>query len=68
MTNDLVGFSGVFVFEPSELLYRDFDKVSDGLDLSKSGWPLYPTSENAQKSFSSKLKVYGKKKVKNLPS
>ena len=29
----LVGFSGVLVFGRSELLYRDFDKVSDGLDL-----------------------------------
>ena len=35
MTMVLVGFSGVFVFGCSELLYRDFDNVSDGLDLSK---------------------------------
>ena len=34
----LVGVLGVFVFGRSELLYRDFDEVSDGLDLSKAGW------------------------------
>ena len=30
-------FSGVFVFRLPALLCRDFDNVSDGLDLSKSG-------------------------------
>ena len=33
MTIVLVGFSEVFVFGRLELLFRDFDKVSDGLDL-----------------------------------
>ena len=37
MTLVLVGFFEEFVFGRSELLYRDFDKVSDGLDLSKAG-------------------------------
>ena len=39
----LEGFSGVFVFRLSALLYRDFDNVSDGLDLSKSGWSFLAT-------------------------
>ena len=34
----LARFSGVFVFGRLELLYRDFDKVSECLDLSKAGW------------------------------
>ena len=34
----LEGFSGVLVFGRSALLYRDFDNVSDLLNLSKSGW------------------------------
>ena len=38
ITMVLEGFSVVFVFGRSALLYRDFDNVSDGLDLSKSGW------------------------------
>ena len=29
----LEGFPGVFAFRLSALLYRDFDNVSDGLDL-----------------------------------
>ena len=62
ITMVLEGFSGVFVFGLSALLYRDFDNVSDGLDLSKSGWSFLATKENAKKSFSSKLKVYGRKK------
>ena len=33
MTIVLVGFSGLFAFGRSELLCRDFDKVSNGLDL-----------------------------------
>ena len=38
MTMVLVGFSGAFISGHSELLYRDFDKVSGGLDISKAGW------------------------------
>ena len=38
ITMVLEGFSGVFVFGRSALLYRGFDNVFDGLDLSKSGW------------------------------
>ena len=38
ITMVLEGFPGVFVFGRSVLLYRDFDNVFDGLDLSKSGW------------------------------
>ena len=38
MTMVLVGEFEVFVFGRLELLYRDFDKVSDSLDLSKAGW------------------------------
>ena len=38
MTMVLVGFFEVFVFGRLELLYRDFGKVSDGLDFSKAGW------------------------------
>ena len=34
----LVGFFEVFISGRLELLYRDFDKVSNGLDLSKAGW------------------------------
>ena len=37
ITMVLEGFSGVFIFGLSALLYRDFENVSDGLDLSKSG-------------------------------
>ena len=37
ITMVLERFCGVFVFRLSALLYRDFDNVSDGLDLSKSG-------------------------------
>ena len=43
MTMVLEGFCGVFVFGLSALLYRDFDNVSDGLDLSKSGWSFLAT-------------------------
>ena len=43
----------MFVFGLSALLYRDFANVSDGLDLSKSGWSFSATKENAEKSFSS---------------
>ena len=35
----LEGFSGVLVFRLSALLYRDFDNVSDGLDLGHSWQP-----------------------------
>ena len=47
-----VGFSGMFLFGRSELLYRDFDKVSDGLDLSKSG-----CHSNERKKMLSKVSV-----------
>ena len=43
ITMVLEGFSGVLVFRLSVLLYRDFDNVSDGLDLSKSGWSFLAT-------------------------
>ena len=43
ITMVLEGFSGVFVFGLSALLYRDFDNVYDGLDLSKSGWSFLAT-------------------------
>ena len=43
ITMVLEGFSRVFVFGRSALLYRDFDKVSDGLDLSELGWSFKPT-------------------------
>ena len=37
MTMVLVGFSGVFVFGRTDLSYRYFDKVSNGLDRWKAG-------------------------------
>ena len=43
ITMVLEGLSGVFVFGLPALLYRDFDNVSDGLDLSKSGWSFLAT-------------------------
>ena len=43
ITMVLEGFSGVFVFGLPALLYRDFDNVSDGLDLSKSSWSFLAT-------------------------
>ena len=43
ITMVLEGFSGVFVFGLSARLYRDFDNVFDGLDLSKSGWSFLAT-------------------------
>ena len=43
ITMVLEGFSGAFVFGLPALLYRDFDNVSDGLDLSKSGWSFLAT-------------------------
>ena len=43
ITMVLEGFSGVFVFGLPALLYRDFDNVPDGLDLSKSGWSFLAT-------------------------
>ena len=39
----LVGISRVLIFGCLELLYRNFDKVSDGFDLSKAGWIFYQT-------------------------
>ena len=62
----LVGFSGVFVFGHVGLLCRDFDKVSDGVDLSKAVWTLWPIQRSTERSFRSKSKIYGRKKSRTL--